>query len=236
MIMRYRALILIMIVLTAGEIAGQKRARPVTITGRVTDTLFSPISGALIVADGISTGITTKYNGTYKIRMRSDIRTLGVYTEDLGSAMTLFDGGSVVDFVLDGRIGMPGFKPMGLPGDTEVDIGYGTKKKKDLTTDVGYVDAQDNANASYTNIYDMIRGKVPGVQVTGNKIIIRGISSINLSSDPLLVVDGVVVNTIDHINPRQVKSISVLKGSDASIYGSRGANGVILITLLGAER
>ena len=109
-------------------------------------------------------------------------------------------------------------------------------KKKNLTTDVGYIDAQDDSNASYTNIYDMIRGKVPGVQVTGNKITIRGVSSINSSTDPLLVVDGVVVYTIDNISPRQVKSITVLKGSDAAIYGSRGAAGVIMITMMGTGR
>ena len=121
-------------------------------------------------------------------------------------------------------------------GDTEIEIGYGTVKKKNLTTDVGYIDAQDDSNASYTNIYDMIRGKVPGVQVTGNKITIRGVSSINSSTDPLLVVDGVVVYTIDNISPRQVKSITVLKGSDAAIYGSRGAAGVIMITMMGTGR
>ena len=73
----------------------------------------------------------------------------------------------------------------------------------------------------------------PSVQVNGNKIVIRGVNSIN-STDPLFVVDGIVVSSIDDISPSMVKSIEILKGSETSIYGSRGANGVILITLVQA--
>ena len=79
----------------------------------------------------------------------------------------------------------------------------------------------------------MIRGEVPGVQVNGTSIIIQGASSLTLSTEPLFVVDGIVVNSIDYISPISVKSIEILKGSAASIYGSRGANGVILIRLIG---
>ena len=77
----------------------------------------------------------------------------------------------------------------------------------------------------------MIQGKCAGVQVSGHSIIIRGKNSINLSSEPLFVVDGVAVEDVSYINPREVKNITVLKDSAASIYGVRGANGVILITL-----
>lgn len=77
----------------------------------------------------------------------------------------------------------------------------------------------------------MLRGEVPGVQVYGKSIKIQGASSFIASTEPLLVVDGVAVSTIDDIQPRMVKSIEVLKGSAATIYGARGANGVILITL-----
>ena len=83
----------------------------------------------------------------------------------------------------------------------------------------------------YRDIYEMIQGKCAGVQVTGRSITIRGKNSINLSTEPLFVVDGVAVEDVSHINPREVKNITVLKDSAASIYGVRGANGVILITL-----
>jgi TonB-dependent SusC/RagA subfamily outer membrane receptor len=229
-------LAVLVFLLASGPVDGQKRGRLITVTGTVTDTLMAPISGVLIVADSHSTGVVTRKDGTYKIRIRPDVRSLGAFTSNMGSVMTKYDGSEKVDFCLDGTVGMPGFVVQNGAGERSIEVGYGTIKRKNLTTDVGYIDGQDEANSSYTNIYDMIQGKVPGVQVTGNKITIRGVNSINLSTDPLFVVDGIVVNSIDNINPRQVKSISVLKGADASIFGSRGAGGVILITLLGSER
>jgi len=223
-------------VIAAGEATGQKKNMLVTVTVTVTDTLMVPVSGVLIVADGQSTGVITGKNGTYRVKVKPGISSRGAYTSNMGSAITAFEGGNMVDFVLDGRIGMPNFKPDIPYGEQRVDVGYGTKSRKELTTDVGYIDGQEDINASYTTIYDMIQGRVPGVQVSGSKITIRGVNSINSGTDPLFVVDGVVVNSIDNISPRQVKSISVLKGSDASIYGSRGAGGVILITLIGSGK
>ena len=89
----------------------------------------------------------------------------------------------------------------------------------------------DKNAATFDNIYDYIKGRVAGVRVTNsNKIIIRGVSTFNLTSDPLFVIDGVVVSSIDHISPIEVDQISILTGASASIYGSRGANGVIEIT------
>jgi TonB-dependent starch-binding outer membrane protein SusC len=120
-------------------------------------------------------------------------------------------------------------------GDEPVNVGYGSVKKKDLTTAVGNINGEDKDYASYKDIYEMIRGRVPGVTVSGTQIRIRGESSINASNEPLLVVDGVVVQSIDNIAPRDVKSIDILKGSASAIYGSRGSNGVILITLRSAN-
>lgn len=228
---------MIMIAMVAvNQAEGQKKWKMITVTGSVSDTTLSPVVGALIVVDGLDSGVTTKKNGTFKVRVSPDIMSIGAYTTNLGSAVTVFEGQDKIALVLDGTQVMKNFVPRSSEGDMDIEIGYGTTKKRNLTTDVGYIDAQDESYASYTNIYDLIRGKVPGVQVTGNKITIRGINSINSGTDPLFVVDGVVVNTIENINPRQVKSITVLKGSDAAIYGSRGAGGVIMITMLGAGR
>ncbi len=224
------------ILVAANQAEGQKREKLMTVTGTVTDTEMYPVAGALIVIDLQDSGTKTRKNGTYKIKVRPDVRSVGVYTSNMGSAVTVFEGQQKIDFVLDGTEAMVNFAPVVREGDTKVDIGYGTAKKKDVNTDVGYIDGQTVDNASYSNIYDMIQGKVPGVDVVGNTITIRGIGSLNLSSDPLFVVDGVVVSSIDNISPREVKSISVLKGSSAAIYGTRGANGVILITLIGSGR
>ncbi len=90
---------------------------------------------------------------------------------------------------------------------------------------------------TYTDIYQMIRQEVPGVVVSGRSIMVQGPNSFFGSSQPLFVVNGHRVNSIDNINPLDVKSIRLLKGSYANIYGSEGANGVISITLLnGSEK
>jgi TonB-dependent SusC/RagA subfamily outer membrane receptor len=235
--MKARIILIVLAVLVAGpHAAGQKKGKMITVTGSVTDIRLLPVSGALIVVDGKDSGVISKSNGTFKIKLKPDTRTVGAYTKNLGAAMIMYEGQAVLDFVIDSTKVIPNFVPEMDEGEKRINVGYGTVRKKDMTTQVGYIDAQTNANASYTDIYDLIRGKVPGVQVSGNKITIRGINSINLDTGPLFVIDGIVVSSIDNISPRQVKSITVLKGSDASIYGSRGAGGVILITLIGSER
>lgn len=118
--------------------------------------------------------------------------------------------------------------------DEDINIGYGTVKRRNLTTSVSKVSVEDNLMGSYTNIADYLMGRVPGLSVTkqggGYKYTIRGINSINLSTDPLFIVDGVETMSIDYLNPRDIQSVEVIKDGSASIYGSRGANGVILIT------
>jgi len=235
--MKARIIVTLLIVLfAAGLAAGQKRAKLVSVTGTVTDTVMAPVSGALIVVDGQGTGVLTRRDGTFRIKIRSNTRSVGAYTSNLGSVLTMYEGQSVIDFVLDGKEAMKNFMPEMSEGERKIDVGYGTVRKDAMTTGVGFIDGQGPANASYTNIYDMIRGQVPGVQVMGNSITIRGVGSFNSSTEPLFVVDDVIVSSIDNISPRDVKSITILKGSDASIYGSRGANGVIVITMMGYKK
>lgn len=113
-----------------------------------------------------------------------------------------------------------------------VDIGYGKAARGDLATSVSSVPIDDNTVQTYRDIYEMIQGKCSGVQVEGQKITIRGISTIYAGTDPLFIVDGAAQSSIDWINPQDVKSIDVLKDAGAtSIYGSRAANGVIIINL-----
>ena len=116
--------------------------------------------------------------------------------------------------------------------DLDVNIGYGTVKKSDLTTSVATLDMErDTQTKSYSDMYEYLQGRVPGLQVTPDKrIIIRGIGSINSSTEPLILVDGAEVSDLSTINPHDVKTVDVLKDGSSSIYGVRGANGVILIT------
>ncbi|GAO31187.1 TonB-dependent receptor [Geofilum rubicundum JCM 15548] len=119
------------------------------------------------------------------------------------------------------------------PENQELVVGYGYVKRSELTQSVSQMENKRNDFCHYSNIFELIKGRLAGVQVVGGgrepEVIIRGISSINSSNAALYVVDGMVVNSISHISPCHVKSISVLKDSSASIYGSRGANGVVLI-------
>ncbi|MBR1406358.1 MAG: TonB-dependent receptor plug domain-containing protein [Bacteroidales bacterium] len=122
------------------------------------------------------------------------------------------------------------------PGQKAVNVGYGEVTQESLTYSVSSVDMSQIENGTYNTIYDYLEGRVPGVRVikTGDStasIQVRGINSINSSTEPLIIVDGTEVRDLSFINPRDVKSVDVLKDGSAAIYGSRGAGGVIIITL-----
>ena len=115
--------------------------------------------------------------------------------------------------------------------EAEVNIGYGTVRKSDLTQSVSSVQVKENEMQTCRDIFEYLNGRVAGVEVTPDKrIIVQGIGTFNSSTDPLILVDGQEWQDISALNPNDVKSIDVLKGSATAIYGIRGANGVILIT------
>lgn len=118
--------------------------------------------------------------------------------------------------------------------EDSVNVGYGYPKRRKLTTSVSKVSVSTEDIGGYNDIGEYLQGRVPGlsVQRTGNgyRYIIRGLGSVNSPSDPLFVVNGTAVNDISYLNPRDIKSVEVLKDASASIYGTRGACGVILIT------
>lgn len=112
--------------------------------------------------------------------------------------------------------------------DKRVQIGYGEADQTDLPYSVGTL--KPNENEFYRDIYEYLRGRVAGVQVLNKSIRIRGVNSMYSSEEPLILVDGSEINDISVINPQDIYSIDVLKDASASIYGVKGANGVILIT------
>ena len=115
------------------------------------------------------------------------------------------------------------------PLEEDVNIGYGTVKKKNLTGSVSTVEVE--RGTSYTNIFDYIKGRVPGVEVIGNNFRVRGIKTIMGSEYALVLVDGLEMDDVSSISPNDIEKVDVLKDAAAtSIYGSRAANGVILIT------
>lgn len=123
---------------------------------------------------------------------------------------------------------------MEMRGSDSVNVGYGYVNKKNLNSSVSRLKTPRKNTMTYSNIADYISGQVPGVMVqrSGNSVryIIRGIGTNSDATDPLLMVDGVEVDNFDSIIPENVESIEVIKDGSASIYGVRGANGVIMIT------
>jgi TonB-dependent SusC/RagA subfamily outer membrane receptor len=209
--------------------SGQK-IRKITVSGYVMDLNHSPVPGVMILINGKNTGIVTNNRGFYKLKVDPDAAMISVFTPSGGVIDSLFSGNKALNFTIATSEKILQ-SPLKTVSEEEVNIGYGSQKKKDLTTPVGSVDNRKNKYSTYTNIFDMLR-TVPGIRVNGTSITIQGPSSVNLSTEPLFVVDGAVVSRIDDIRPIEVQSIEVLKGSSAGIYGSRGANGVILIMLV----
>lgn len=187
-----RGIVLLMILslIISENVEGHKNNKKNIVSGYVTDVNNQPVASAMILLDRQQTGVVTNKKGFFKVRITPDTRMIGAYSDVKGSAETPAEGGPEINIVLYGSFAIQGFIPA-IPEEEEmVNIGYGKIRKKDLTSPTGQIDGRDHKYDSYTNIYDMIRGEVPGVQVVGKQILIRGMSSINSNNDPLLVVDG----------------------------------------------
>jgi TonB-dependent SusC/RagA subfamily outer membrane receptor len=115
----------------------------------------------------------------------------------------------------------------------ELAVGYGYMPKKDLTFAADHMQQENNEYCNFNNIYELIKGKFPGVQVDGTSgnyhVYVRGSQSINSSNEVLFVVDGSAGASVDGLSPCDIRSIDVLKDGMTSMYGTRGSNGVILI-------
>jgi TonB-dependent SusC/RagA subfamily outer membrane receptor len=227
--------ILLLTLLTGASLFAQSNKKKITIKGLVVDADQNPVRDAAIIIDNEQTGKTTDQDGCYKIKVNASALNIGIYIDSTVVIEEAINGRTNINFTLALKIHYRIDNQNNSGDDEDINIGYGTVKKKDLTQPVSKIDAKKNRYASYNNIYDMIRGEVPGVRVSGNKINIQGSFSIYGSTEPLFVVDGVPREYIDDIPPQMVASISVLKGASATIYGSRGANGVILIYLKTAK-
>ncbi len=222
------AIALSLLVCFPGVSAGQKQGKKMTITGKVTNARNEPVAGAVIFIDKVKTNVVTGVDGYYKIKVKPDAGEILVFTLFDGAAEQIINGRSVIDIKLEGDTS-------GIPGSAKEGKEAGREGKDETVRDINKSEAsviefKASRSPVYQDIYDMIRGKLAGVEVSGKSIKIRGTNSLNISTEPLFVVDGVIVSSVDGVVPDDVKSIEVLKGPDATAYGTRGSNGVILIT------
>jgi TonB-dependent starch-binding outer membrane protein SusC len=213
----------------------QRTDKRIVITGIITDSTKNPIEGAAIFIDDKNTNSVTNYKGQYKVKVNHSSQKISVLSVQGGTSEDLINGRTEINFVMGNDLLKMLKGNNENENDETISDGYITENKKNSATSVSKVNAQNPKYKSYQNIYDMLRGEVSGVKIIGTKIQIMGPSSFNGNDDPLFIVDGVPVEKIDYISPGEVQSIEILKGASASIYGTRGANGVLLINLINAK-
>lgn len=236
-----RSLLFIMMLLPAMMVLAQK-----TIRGKVIDENGNPIANASVTVKETQRGGTTDASGNYSISVDRNARTLVFSFIGKANEEVVIGNKSVIDVTLKQQESVL----------EEVVLGYGSQVKPKVVSSVSTLKSKDVENRPYTSVDQELQGKVAGLQApvsTGQpgafqSIRIRGIGSATAGADPLYVVDGIIINAGDltaftangltttanalaGLNPNDIESISVLKDAQAtSIYGSRGANGVIVIT------
>ena len=225
-----------MLVLLLGLFLSVGAFAQIDVKGHVKDDLGEPVIGATVRVVGTQTATVTDFDGNFALKANQgadiSVSYVGYQTATVKAAadlvITLREDANVLDNV--------------------VVIGYGTVKKSDLTGSVAALKPDGKNKSVVVNAQDMLSGKVAGVSVisnsgepgAGSQIRIRGGSSLSASNDPLIVIDGLAIdnsgvagspNILSTINPQDIESFNILKDASATaIYGSRGSNGVIIIT------
>lgn len=201
-----------------------------TVKGVVVDASGIPVVGANVIVKGTTQGTITDLDGQYTLEVPSaavlQVSYIGYLTQEIKVGdqstinITLEEDSQALDEV--------------------VVVGYGTMRKSDITGSISVAKGDDMLKAQNFSALDNLRGKAAGVNIFsnssqpgayGSRVVIRGQATINASSDPLYVVDGVVMENFYLMNPNDIESMEVLKDASATaIYGARGANGVIMVT------
>lgn len=228
--MRIRIFLLMLLAVLCIQNAEAQKAKKVKITGTVLGIDKSPIMNAMILIDGEKTNSTTDSKGTYSVKVKPDANVIMIVSFGSGTFEDSIKGRTEINF---------NFSTVGTAVDPDaenskndeaVNSGYRVEKRRNTTTEISKIDGTNQKYRSYSNIYDMIQREVSGVRVMGKTIIVQDAKDFFGPVLPLLLVDGVTVTTIENVSPSSVKSIEVLKGTSAAMYGTRGYGGVIMIT------
>ncbi len=201
-----------------------------TVSGTLTDAEGIPLIGATVQQEGSNTGTVTDIDGNYSLTVTGEAPVLLFSYTGYTTSRQPVNSRSRIDFQMQSNSTLL---------DQVVVTGYGSQKRSDITGSVSSVDAEDLGKAIFTDVDQLLQGRAAGVQVTsasgepgsGAVIRIRGNNSISGNNGPLYVVDGIPISGSPNFNPQDIESLEVLKDASATaIYGSRGANGVILVT------
>jgi TonB-linked SusC/RagA family outer membrane protein len=205
-------------------------AQSYVVKGSVFDVNNETLTGVTVMEVGTNNATITNVDGEYTLRLKSTTATLSFSYTGMATHREPVGGRSLINVVLhDASHSL----------DEVVVIGYGNVKRSDLTASVSSIGRDAMENRIVTSLEDAMKGKAAGLQIVQNDgapgsdftMRIRGASSINASSAPIFVIDGVITETAVDLNPGDVESIEILKdASGTAIYGSRGANGVIIVT------
>ncbi|MDE6464908.1 MAG: TonB-dependent receptor plug domain-containing protein, partial [Muribaculaceae bacterium] len=221
---------ILMLILLFAAGAPAAFAQQLTVTGTVTDTTGEPVIGASVTLSGERTGASTDLDGHYSIQAPAN-GVLSFSYVGCKTQLVNVQNRTVINVILEEDAALL---------DEVVVIGYGTMDKKELTSAISHVSSKDFLSVSSLDPSMMIQGKVPGVSITNTgagdpnnqaSIQIRGVSSRAAGLGPLIVIDGVPGGNLTNINPNDIESFDILKdGAASAIYGTRGSNGVILVT------
>ena len=210
-------------------------AQSVTVKGTVTDGSGLPVIAAGVIEAGTTNGVITDANGKYSITVKSAASSLEFSCIGYETVVVAVGAQRTIDISLQEATSFL---------QEAVAIGYGTQKKADITSSVQSVKSEDFIQGAVLDAGQLIQGKVAGLQInipTGDptassSVMLRGFSSINGSRSPLILIDG-IPGSFATVAPEDIETIDVLKdGSATAIYGTRGTNGVIIITTKNAKR
>ena len=205
---------------------GQQR----TVTGKVTDETGGPLPGVNIVLQGTTTGTMSDSEGNYSISVPGPEAVLTFSFISYASLNVTVGDRKTIDVTMVAAISTLG---------EIVVVGYGTQKKREVTSSIASVSSDEFNKGNVETPVQLIQGKVAGLSISkpggdpngSYDIRLRGLSTIGANLGPLIVIDGVIGGSLDNVDPNDIESINVLKdGSAASIYGTRGSSGVILVT------
>lgn len=201
-----------------GEIS---QSQQLTVKGKVVDESNAPMIGVAVTVEGTTVGTTTDVNGQFTINAGQN-----------ATLLFSFVGYQPQQVAVGARTSIEvQMQPSNSVMDDVVVIGYGTVKKRDLTGSVSSVKADKLLQAPTSSVVTSLQGRVAGLDIDGSTMRIRGNRSINGSNDPLVIIDGVQGGSINDLNPNDIETIDVLKdASSTAIYGSQGANGVIIVS------